>query len=351
MNLTEYPIRNQTVSWMIVLLLISGGILSFLDLGRLEDPAFTLKQAVVVTVYPGASALEVEEEVTLPLENAIQQLPYVDRIRSISNSGLSQIEVEMKSIYRKDDLAQIWDEMRRKINDLSGSLPPGVQAPIINDDFADVYGVFLVVTGEGYDYDELADYTDFLRRELVLVEGVGKVTVGGRRTEQVIIEVDRSKLTASGFSPSQIEGLLGAQNLVSDAGHLRVGDEYLRISTQPQGGTDPMSQLGGLLLGSSSGQLVYLADVARIYKDYAEPANHIYRFNGKPALTLGISFAENVNVVKVSKALRARGAELEYARPVGMEFTVIYGQPERVEASVDDFLLSLPRRWGSSSWC
>jgi multidrug efflux pump subunit AcrB len=326
---------------MVVLLLIVGGILSFLGLGRLEDPSFTIKEAIVVTAYPGASALEVEEEVTLPLENAIQQLPYVDLISSISGNGLSQIRVEMKSIYRKDDLAQIWDEMRRKINDLSSSLPPGVQPPIINDDFSDVYGVFLAVTGEDYDYDELADYTDFLRRELVLVEGVGKVSVGGRRQEQVIIEVDRAKLTASGFSPAQIEGLLGAQNLVSNAGHLRVGDEYLRISTLPQGGGDPMAQLGGLLLGNNNGQLIYLTDVARLYKEYAEPATHLYRFNGRPALTLGISFAENVNVVEVGKSIRTRLDTLEYARPVGMQIESIYDQPARVDASVNDFLVGL----------
>jgi multidrug efflux pump subunit AcrB len=341
MSFAEYPIRNRTVSWMVVVLLIGGGILSFLGLGRLEDPAFTIKEAQVFTAYPGASALEVEEEVTLPLENAIQQLPYVNHINSISGNGISQIQVEMKSIYRKHDLAQIWDEMRRKINDLSGSLPPGVQPPVINDDFGDVYGVFLAVTGEGYGYDELADYTDLLRRELVLVAGVGKVSIGGRRQEQLIIEVDRAKLTASGFSQTQLEGLLGAQNLVSDAGHLRVDNEYLRINTLPQRGHDAMAQLGGLLLGNNNGKLIYLTDVARLYKEYAEPADHLYRFNGRAALTLGISFSENVNVVEVGKAIRARIKALEYARPIGMVVEPIYDQPSRVKASVNDFLVGL----------
>jgi multidrug efflux pump subunit AcrB len=341
MNFAEYPIRNRTISWMVVVLLIGGGILSFLSLGRLEDPAFTIKEAQVFTAYPGASALEVEEEVTLPLENAIQQLPYIKHINSISGNGMSQIQVEMKSIYRKHDLAQIWDEMRRKINDLSDSLPPGVQPPVINDDFGDVYGVFLAVTGEGYGYDELADYTDLLRRELVLVAGVGKVSVGGRRQEQLIIEVDRAKLAASGFSQAQFEGLLGAQNLVSDAGHLRVDDEYLRINTLPQGSHDAMAQLGRLLLGNNNGKLIYLTDVARLYKEYAEPADHLYRFNGRAALTLGISFSENVNVVEVGKAIHARIKALEYARPIGMEVEPIYDQPSQVKASVNDFLVGL----------
>jgi len=146
MSLAEYPIRHQTVTWTLVLLLIGGGIFAFHGLGRLEDPAFTIKQAVIVTAYPGASAQEIEEEITVPLENALQQLPYVHHITSISGNGLSQIEVEMKSTYRKAQLAQIWDEMRRKINDKARELPAQAQAPQINDDFSDVYGVFLAVT-------------------------------------------------------------------------------------------------------------------------------------------------------------------------------------------------------------
>ncbi len=129
MNLAEYSIRNTTITWMVVTLLVIGGIFSFMGLGRLEDPAFTIKEALVNTAYPGASPMEVEEEVTLVLENAIQQLPYVEEVISTSSAGLSQIKVEMKSIYRKDDLAQIWDEMRRKVNDITATLPPGARPP------------------------------------------------------------------------------------------------------------------------------------------------------------------------------------------------------------------------------
>ncbi|SEH05875.1 efflux RND transporter permease subunit [Candidatus Venteria ishoeyi] len=340
MNLTEYTLHNRTVSWMVVLLLISGGILSFLDLGRLEDPAFTIKQAVVITEYPGASSLEVEEEITLPIENAIQQLTYVDKIVSVSSPGLSQIEVEMKSTYRKDDLAQIWDEMRRKINDMQGRLPPGARTPIVNDDFADVYGVFLAITGKGYSYEDLADYTDFLRRELVLVDGVGKVSVGGRLAEQIFIEVDRAKLTASGFSVAAIRQLLTGQSLVNDAGHIQVGSEYLRISTLLQG-AEELTSLGSLLLGNREGRLVYLSDVAKVSKGYAEPPTHLYRFNAEQALSLGISFAANVNVVEVGERIQQRLAELEYARPLGIETQAIYDQPGQVKASVDSFLVGL----------
>lgn len=340
MKLTEYAIKNKTVSWMFVILLICGGILSFKGLGRLEDPEFTIKQALVITQYPGASALEVEEELTLPIENAIQQLPYVYRITSTSSSGLSQVTVEMKSHFRKDDLAQIWDELRRKINDLKPYLPSGSYPPMVVDDFGDVYGVFLAVTGEGFNYNELSDYTDFLRRELVLVDGVGKVNVGGERQEHVFIEVDRAKLAASGFSSETIRQLLKSQSLVSDAGHMEIDSEYLRIASTLRGPSG-LDALGGILVGSQKGQLVYLSDVAHLSLGFQDPPRHLYRLNGQPALTLGVSFTSGVNVVEVGNNIDKRLQELEYQRPLGMEIHSIYNQPKEVESSVDDFLEGL----------
>ncbi|MDO6467740.1 efflux RND transporter permease subunit [Neptunomonas phycophila] len=340
MNLVDYTVRHRSVSWMVIVLLIGGGILSFLGLGRLEDPAFTIKQALINTQYPGASPQEVEEEVTLVLEDAIQRLPYVDHIESTSSAGLSQIKVEMKSIYRKDDLAQIWDEMRRKINDNAMYLPPGAESPMVIDDFSDVYGIFLAVTGEGFDYQQLADYTDFLKRELVLVPGVGKVTAGGERSEQIQLEIDRAKLAASGFSVAALQQVLSNHNLVNDAGKIQVGSEYIRISPKASENS-AVSGLSSILLGQANGELVYLTDIAKIKKNYVDPPTHLYRFNGDSALTLNISFANNVNVVEVGKAVNTRMAELEYARPVGVELNYIYNQPQRVEESVNNFLISL----------
>lgn len=322
------------------MLLIAGGILSFGNLGRLEDPAFTIKQAVIFVAYPGASAIEVEEELTLPLENALQQMPALDNVTSTSSAGLSQIMVEMKSTYRKAELAQIWDEMRRKVNDLRPQLPPGVGEPQVIDEFGDVYGMFLSVTGEGYTVDELADYTDFLRRELVLVSGVSKVNIGGRRQEQIFIEVDRAKLSATGFSLNDIRGLLSTQNLVSNAGNIKVGSEYIRISSKMDD-REQFSGLSNLLIGSANGQLVYLHDVANIIKDYADPPEHLYHYNGQSALGIGIAFSEGVNVVEVGKEVRARLQQLESERPVGMEINTIYDQPAQVETSVNDFLVGL----------
>jgi len=339
MTLTEYSIRRKTVSWMLTVLLVLGGVISFLGLGRLEDPEFTIKEAVIVTAYPGASAQEVEEEVTLPIENAIQQLHYVDNVQSISSAGLSQVTVEMKSIYRKDDLAQIWDELRRKIRDMATQLPPGAYPPVVNDDFGDVYGVFMAISGPDYNYEELADYVDFLRRELVLVTGVGKVAVAGQRTEQIVLEVNRAKLTSLNLSLSALQSLLENQNLVSDAGRIHIASEYVRISST--GTYEHVEDLNSLMLGQANGQIIYLSDIARITRTYADPPNQIYRFNGHQSLALGVSFTSGVNVVAVGEAVRTRLTELEYARPIGMEISTIYDQPQLVETSVNDFVVSL----------
>lgn len=339
MNLTEYAIRQRVVSWMCVLLLFVGGIISFFQLGQLEDPEFTVKEAIIAVPYPGASALEVEEEVTLPVELALQQLAQVDTVESISSAGLAQVTVTMKSTYREQELRQIWDEMRRKLNDLAPSLPPGTGAMQINDDFGDVFGIFLALTGEDFDYRSLEDHADFLRRELVLVEGVSKVSIGGKRQQQIVVEVDRNRMAAMQVSPRMIQAAINSQSLISNAGSLRINGQ--RLYVRPQGSSTSAEQLSNLLLGQAGGKLVYLSDVARVYLDYAEPPGHLYRYNGQEALTLGVSFTSGVNVVAVGKAVQAKLAEIEYHQPIGMALETIYDQPRQVETSVNDFLISL----------
>lgn len=339
MSLTEYAIRQKVVSWMCVLLLLIGGVVSFFGLGQLEDPEFTIKEAIIAVPYPGASALEVEEEITLPVELALQQMAQVDTIESISSSGLSQVRVEMKSTYREQELRQIWDEMRRKLNDLQPSLPPGIGPVQINDDFGDVFGIFLALTGEGFDYRTLEDHADFLRRELVLVEGVSKVNIGGKHQQQIVVEIDRNRMAAMQVSPQMIQVAINSQSLISNAGSLRLNGQ--RLYVRPQGSSTSADQLRNLILGQTGGELVYLSDVARVYLDYAEPPNHLYRYNGQEALTLGVSFASGVNVVDVGEAVKAKLAEIEYRQPVGMLLETIYDQPRQVDSSVKDFLVSL----------
>ncbi|WP_394240065.1 efflux RND transporter permease subunit [Vibrio astriarenae] len=340
-GIAAYFIRNRVISWMISLIFLIGGTAAFFGLGRLEDPAFTIKDAMVVTSYPGATPQEVEEEVTYPIEKAIQQLSYVDEINSISSRGLSQITVTMKNNYGPDDLPQIWDELRRKVNDLKATLPPGVNDPQVIDDFGDVFGILLAVTGEGYSYKELLDYIDYLRRELELVDGVSKVSVSGDQQEQVFIEISMKKMSSLGLSPTTVFNLLSTQNVVSDAGAVRIGNEYIRI--HPTGEFKDVDQLGDLILtdGASSDGLIYLRDVAEVKRGFVEVPSNIINFNGQTALNVGVSFAEGVNVVEIGKAFDRKLAELKYQQPVGIEIARVYSQPTEVDKSVSGFVVSL----------
>ncbi|EJL6705755.1 efflux RND transporter permease subunit VexK [Vibrio cholerae] len=339
-GVAAYFINNRVISWMVSLIFLIGGTAAFFNLGRLEDPAFTIKDAMVVTSYPGATPQQVEEEVTYPLEKAIQQLTYVDEVNSISSRGLSQITVTMKNNYGPDDLPQIWDELRRKVNDLKGALPPGVNPPLVIDDFGDVYGILLAVTGEGYSYKELLDYVDYLRRELELIDGVSKVSVSGQQQEQVFIEISMKRISTLGISPQTVFNLLSTQNLVSDAGAIRIGSEYIRI--HPTGEFDDVEKLGDLILSERGAQgLIYLRDVAEVKRGYVEVPSNVITFNGKLALNVGVSFAQGVNVVEVGQRFDRRLAELKYQQPIGIDIAEVYSQPKEVDKSVSGFVVSL----------
>ncbi|MBY5943840.1 efflux RND transporter permease subunit [Photobacterium rosenbergii] len=339
-DIASYFIRNKVISWMLTLIFLIGGTMAFFGLGRLEDPAFTIKDAMVVTAYPGATPLQVEEEVTYPIEKEIQQLIYVDEVNSVSSRGLSQITVTMKNNYGPDDLPQIWDEMRRKVNDLKPSLPPGVQEPSVIDDFGDVFGILLAVTGQGYSYKELSDYVDYLRREIELVEGVGKVSVTGTQQEQVFIEISLQRLSNLGISPQTIYSTLETQNLVTSAGAVRIGSEYIRV--HPTGEFQSVDELGDLIITESGAEgLIYLKDVAEIKRDFQEVPSNLIGYNGQQALHVGISAIDGVNVVDVGKRVETRLSELKEQQPVGIDIGVVYSQPTEVDKSVSGFIISL----------
>ena len=340
MNIAGYFIKNTIISWMFILILLIGGTIAFTGLGQLEDPPFTIKDAVVVTLYPGATSTEVEEEVTYPIEKAILALPYVDEIRSLSTSGMSQITVTMKNTYGPDELPQIWDELRRKVNDMSGRLPPGVGKPMVNDDFGDVFGIMLMISGKDYSYKDLSDYVDYVSRELELVPGVSKVSSAGKQNEQVFIEISLNKLASSNIDPNLIMGLLNSQNMVTDAGNIRIGRDNIRLRTS--GAFKSVKELEDLVIpGTSGGKLIYLKDVATVTRGYQDIPTNLLSFNQHQAINLGISFASGVNVVDVGAAVEAKLAEIDYARPAGMMIETMYSQPSEVDKSVSSFVWNL----------
>ncbi len=340
MNIAEYAIRNQTITLVLTFLLIGGGLLSYENLGRLEDPEFTIKDALIITPYPGALPNEVEEEVTDVIETAVQQIAQLEKVTSISKAGESIITVTMKDKYDKHTLPQIWDELRRKVNDAQSQLPPGAHSSIVYDDFGDVYGIFFAVTGAGYSYRELKDYVDFLKRELLLVPGVAKIEIWGAQQEAVFVEISRSRLAQLGISSAAIYQTLEQQNLVVPAGEVRVGSESIRIN--PTGGIDSVAEIGDLLINDgSSDKLIYLKDVATISRDYMTPPQRLLRFNGQPGLAIGISIVSGGNVVTLGKAIKAKLKTLEIQSPLGIELGIISYQSDTVEMAVNGFIDSL----------
>ncbi|WP_407531324.1 multidrug efflux RND transporter permease subunit VmeV [Vibrio parahaemolyticus] len=340
MNIAEYSIKNKVISWLFIVILAIGGVTSFLELGRLEDPAFTIKDAMIVATYPGATSKEVEEELTYPLEKEIRKLPYIDRITSTSSNGMSQIMVSMKMDYGPDELPQIWDEMRRKINDLQPTLPQGVQSLQIIDDFGDVYGVMLMLTGDDYDYVELKRYADHLRREIELVDGVGKVDIAGDQQEMLFVEISLDRLASLNLDMNVVSGLLNQQNNVVSAGEVMVNGESLVI--RPSGTLNTVQALENLIIhGRDTGNLIRLKDVATITRSIQEKPGNMILFNGKKAINIGISFASGVNVVEVGERLNAELSSLESIKPTGLDMSYFYNQAQEVDDSVKAFVISL----------
>jgi len=340
MKITEFAITKKTVSYFLTLILIGGGIWAYQGLGQLEFPSFTIKTAIVATPYPGAAAEEVEQEVTDRIETAIQQMAQVKEVRSISQTGLSIIYVDIKDQYFSDTIPQIWDELRRKVTDIQVRLPPGAGPAMVNDDFGDVYGVFFAVTGDGYSYEELKDHVDFLKRELLLVKGVASVDIWGDQQETIYFTTSRSRLAELGISLEEIINTLNLQNQIVDSGSVAVDSDEIRIN--PKGEFQSVADLGELLVRSdNNGNLVFLKDIVEIEKGYSDPPSWVMQYNGRPALGLGIATVDGGNVVDMGRAVRERIAELQAETPVGMELGIIAYQSDLVSASVKDFVINL----------
>ncbi len=340
MNLADCAIKNRVVMHMVTLLLIVGGIWAYQQMPRLEDPEFTIKQALVQTEYPGATPEEVALEVTDKLETAIQQLGQLDTITSQSRSGLSIITVEIKNQYNKTTLPQVWDELRRKVNDAQRGLPPGTRPSRVIDDFGDVYGVYFALTGEGFTYQKLYEFAKDLRRELLLAKDVAKVELWGVQQETVYVEMSRSRMAGLGVSQQDIFNTLKQQNMVMPSGWVQVDKERVRIN--PTGMHENVEEIGNLLVrASKTGELIYLKDVATVQRGYIDPPRTLMRYNGERAIGIGISTISGGNVVTMGEAVSKRLEELRATMPLGMEISRVYYQPKLVTEAVNGFLNSL----------
>ena len=340
MKITEFCLENKTTTLVLTVVMIFAGLNAYKSMGRLEDPEFTIKDALIITQYPGATAEEVEEEVTDEIEIAVQQLAQLDEVTSVSYRGLSIVTATIKDKYDKNSLPQVWDELRRKVGDAQGRLPPGAGPSIVNDDFGDVYGIFFAVYGDEYEFDELWEVAKMLRRELLLVPDVAKIDIIGNRPEVIYVQLDRDRMAQLGIPTSAIEQELLQQNLVTNSGGVYIGTEFVTI--EPSALIDSEADLGAIMIsGSNSNAQIYLRDVATIERGLLEPPSDLLRFDGKQAIGIGISTVSGGNVVTMGDKLKERLTELQPLIPLGMEFGVIAMQSEAVETAISNFVVSL----------
>ncbi|MGU9956453.1 MAG: efflux RND transporter permease subunit [Arenicellales bacterium WSBS_2016_MAG_OTU3] len=342
MNLAEYTIQNKLFGIIVILIVLVGGWNAYQNMARFEDPEFTIRTAPVVTRYPGASPLEVAQEVTEPLERALQEMEEVEALRSTSSSGLSEINVEIKYAFSKSrqDLQLIWTKLRNKVKDAEASLPPGASTPQVYDGFGDVFGLYYFITGPGYTAAELRSYAKALQSDLLQVEGVAKVTLDGAQREVIYVEIARDTAASLGASVANIYGMLEQQNAVVSAGEVTIGDRRLVID--PSGAIDSVASIKNLLVTTAAdGRLIYLQDIAHVWRGYQSPPNKMFRYNGQPAIAMGVAGILGGNIVEVGNAVDAKIAEAESRRPLGMELHEYYHQGNIVDESVQAFVLNV----------
>ena len=342
MNLTELAIENKVVTYFTIVLLSLAGTFAFFSLGQLEDPEFTVKNALVLTMYNGATAQEVEQEVTDRIENALQEMPELSSLHSRSTPGFSLIKVEIKEEYWADRLPQVWDKLRRKVGDVQRELPYGVSETQVVDDFGNVYGLMLGITGDGFTYAEIDDYVRMLQKKISLLKGVARVDLWGNQQEAVFIDISASKVANLGISNATLANLLTSQNMVVDAGHIESGNNRLRVN--PSGDIKTPQEITDIVVyGQSSnntGEFIRIGDIATVNEGYIEPTDALMRLNGKEAIVLSVSPLNGINVVEVGERVAAKLAQITKILPVGIEINQIHWQSDVVDESVNAFLIN-----------
>jgi multidrug efflux pump subunit AcrB len=359
-SLAALAIEKKALTFFLTFLLFVGGFAAFTRLGQLEDPEFTVKSAVIVTPYPGASPEEVELEVTDRIETAVQELKQLKWVESYSWPGRSVVKVEILPAYWEDELPQVWDEMRRKVRKAEQALPPGVGLSQINDDYGDVFGFQLALIGDGFDYAELERYAKLLRKELTVVPGVARVDLVGVQDKVIYLEASQSQLSQLGLSDASIENTLQTQNKVVDAGGLDLQDRRFRIDpsglfrtpkdianlTIRPSPLDALQQLPPEDTVVSRSELIRISDFGKIRRGYREPPNYLVRHNGQPAIGLSITNVSGANIVDVGHNIDQRLEEVAPQFPVGIELERVNWQSDAVGTAIDGFFINFAEAVG-----
>lgn len=338
-NYSKWALDNRKLVNFLVVCLIIGGFLSYQSMSKLEDPALKVKQAMVVTTYPGASSHQVELEVTDRLEKAIREMPSVNNVQSASYADLSLITVELQTTVANDAVEQEWDLLRRKVSNVQAKLPAGASVPMVRDDFGDVYGMFYALVGDGLGDRQLSDYAELLKREIVAIDGVSRVEIYGARSKCIEIKLREDRMAHLGVLPTEVLATLNNQNKTSYAGYWDNGDKRVRVTVNDK--FNNVEDIADMLIAGHDDDQIRLKDIADIVEDYEHTTrNEMFR-NGERALGISVSCLTSYDILKVGEKVENKIAELEKRMPAGVKCEKVFFQPERVSNALNTFLINL----------
>lgn len=338
LNLAEWAIRHKQIVYFFIIAIITGGLWSYFHLGRSEDPDFTIRQAVVTAAWPGASAQQITQQVTDPLEKKLQDTKGLDYIKSFTHDGKTVIYVNLKDSVPKEEMQTRWHEIRNLVNDEWGSLPSGVMGPYINDRFDDVYGSIYAVTGDGFSYEEKRKYAENIRRRLTGVEDVQKVELLGVQKQEIYVEMDQNKLASFGMRPSDVFAMLQQQGAMMPAGMIHTDSR--NVAVRVEGLLDTVESLKELPIHVGE-RSFHLGDVASVTQMYADPETSLMYFNGKPAVGIAVSMAPGGNNLVLGKNLEKEIEKEKAELPAGLDIEQVADQPSVVNDSIHEFTKSL----------
>ncbi len=338
MSITEYAIKNNRVTLVALFIIFISAILIYFKMPRAEDPGFIVRTAVVSTYMPGASPYRMEQLITDKIEKAIQEMPEVDSIDSESRTGVSVVSVNIKPEYV--EMTPIWDELRRKVEEVAPFLPQGATFPEVDDDLGDVFGIILSITGEGFNYADIEDIADSVRDEILRLEDVAKVEIKGAQEQRIFVEFHHARLAEMGLSPQQLIQTLSSRNIIDPGGSVTTGDE--RIVLEPTGNYESIEDLKQTIIKSPiSDELLYLGDITHIFRGYIDPPAVKMRTNNGASLALAVSMRKGGNITRLGEQINTLIPRFEEAYPLGVEFDWVAFQPELVSKTVNDFVVNL----------
>ncbi len=338
MNITRIAIEKNRITIAALLTIVLGGITAFLGMPRAKDPGFIVRWATVETDFPGASPERVEQLVTDRIEKAIQEIPELDYVASVSKTGYSSVSLMLKQRYR--DTRPVWDDLRRRVDKVKAELPEGTIGPRVNDDLDDVFGIQFALLGEGYSPAELKEVADEVRDELLHIDDVAEVEIVGAQEERIFVEYNNARFAELGLSPLQMMDILQNRNIIISGGDIKTGNE--RIVLEPTGNFESVEDLRRTVISLPGyAEVVHLEDVVDVYRGYVDPPKKKMRFSGIPCLGLAVVMREGGDIVRLGELVKRRISELEVTYPIGIEFGTVFFQPDYVDEKVDNFIYSL----------